>query len=54
MEHCRNPWKPNCTNEDIKLYIQIKSENLPICKDCWNKQLAEGSQEWGPDTQTTL
>ena len=53
MEHCKNPWKPNCNSEDIKLYIQIKAENLPVCKTCW-LQLAESDHEWGPDTQTTL
>ena len=52
-EHCQNPWKETCHSEDIKLYIQIKNKNLPICRDCWNK-IAVSNDEWGPETQTKM
>jgi hypothetical protein len=45
MEHCKNPWKDECKSENIKLYIQVKGENLPICQQCWNK-IADQEQEW--------
>jgi hypothetical protein len=45
MEHCKNPWKDVCKGEDIKLYIQIKGENLPICQQCWSK-IADQEEEW--------
>jgi hypothetical protein len=35
MENCKNPWKDECKSENIKLYIQVKGENLPICGKCW-------------------
>jgi hypothetical protein len=43
MEHCRNPTNGACRSEDIKLYIQVRGQNLPICQQCWNK-IAE--EEW--------
>jgi hypothetical protein len=45
MEHCKNPWKEECKSENIKLYIQLKGENLPICQQCWTK-IAEQEEEW--------
>jgi hypothetical protein len=45
MEHCKNPWIDACKSENIKLYIQIKGEKLPICQQCWNK-IADQEQEW--------
>jgi len=45
MEHCKNPWKDVCNSEDIKLYIQIKGENLPICQQCWSK-IADQEEGW--------
>lgn len=45
MEHCKNPWKNSCKNESIKLYIQMKGENLPICGQCWSK-IADAEEEW--------
>ncbi|HEX7483292.1 MAG TPA: hypothetical protein VF350_07485 [Candidatus Bathyarchaeia archaeon] len=45
MEHCKNPWKDTCDSENIKLYIQIKGENLPICQQCWSK-IADQEEEW--------
>jgi len=45
MEHCKNPWKGNCKSENIKLYIQMKGENLPICHQCWSK-IADKEEEW--------
>ncbi len=52
-DKCKNPWKQNCESEDIKLYIQINGNNLPICKECWPK-IADSDKEWGPDIQTKL
>jgi len=37
MEHCKNPWDDHCKSENIKLYIQLKGENVPICQQCWTK-----------------
>jgi len=45
MEHCKNPWRDTCNSENIKLYIQVKGENLPICQQCWSK-IAEQDEEW--------
>jgi hypothetical protein len=45
MEQCKNPWKEACHSEDIKLYIQLKGENLPICQQCWVK-IADNEQDW--------
>jgi len=45
MEHCKNPWKDDCKNENIKLYIEIKGEKLPICQQCWNR-IADQGYEW--------
>jgi len=44
MEHCKNPWDDHCKSENIKLYIQLKGENVPICKQCWVK-IAD-REEW--------
>jgi hypothetical protein len=46
MEHCKNPWKSNCKSENIKLYIQVKGEKLPICKKCWSR-IADKDFSWG-------
>ncbi|MDR0470257.1 MAG: hypothetical protein LBH79_00855 [Nitrososphaerota archaeon] len=45
MEQCKNPWNHVCVCEDIKLYIQVKGENLPICQQCWS-QIADQDEEW--------
>jgi hypothetical protein len=45
MEHCKNPWKDSCKSENIKLYIEIKGEKLPICQQCWNN-IADQEAEW--------
>jgi hypothetical protein len=37
MEHCKNPLKEACKSEDIKLYIEMNGQKLPICQQCWNK-----------------
>ena len=47
-ETCKNPWKENCNNTDIELYIQYKGEKLPICRECWT-DLAESDYEWGDE-----
>ena len=45
MEQCKNPWKNNCNSENIKLYLQIKGEKLPICHKCWSK-IATQEEDW--------
>jgi hypothetical protein len=44
-EQCQNFLKPNCSCTDIVLYIQLESERLPICKNCW-PELAELTEDW--------
>jgi hypothetical protein len=46
LEHCKNPWKNKCKNENIKLYIIVKGEKLPICRQCWNR-IADKELNWG-------
>jgi len=46
MEHCQNPWKNKCSSEDIKLYIIMKGEKLPICTQCWSS-IADKDIGWG-------
>jgi hypothetical protein len=45
MEHCKNPWKRECTNTDVEVYILFKGEKRPICRHCWGK-LSEQEFEW--------
>jgi hypothetical protein len=45
MEQCQNPWKDMCNSENIKLYIVVKGEKLPICKQCWTS-IADKEMEW--------
>lgn len=45
LEHCKNPWNESCTSEDIKVYIQLKGENVPICQHCWDK-IADADGDW--------
>jgi hypothetical protein len=45
MEHCQNPWKAACTSENINLYIMVKGEKLPICRQCWTN-IADKEVEW--------
>jgi hypothetical protein len=46
-EICKNPFKKiTCENENIKVYIQINDENLPICEQCWI-DLSISKYEWG-------
>ncbi len=45
MECCQNPWNKKCGNNDIEVYIFLKEERLPICRDCW-KEIAEKNLEW--------
>jgi hypothetical protein len=45
LEHCQNPWKDTCNSENIKLYIMVKGEKLPICRQCWTN-LADKEVEW--------
>jgi len=47
-EQCCNPIKPDCNNRDIVVYIQIASERLPVCRQCW-ENLAETNIEWGQE-----
>ena len=48
-EKCKNPWKEDCVETDIQLYILINKESLPICRLCWNK-IADSQKEWGTPT----
>ncbi|MFB3890155.1 MAG: hypothetical protein ACE14S_11740 [Candidatus Bathyarchaeia archaeon] len=45
MEHCKNPWKNDCHSENITLYIVVKGEKLPICRQCWTS-IADKEEEW--------
>jgi len=45
VERCRNPWKTNCTNTDIEVYIYFKEGSRPICSKCWDK-ISEKDIEW--------
>jgi hypothetical protein len=44
-EQCQNFLKPECGCTDIVLYIQLGSDRLPICKNCW-PELAELTEDW--------
>ncbi|MGD6805804.1 MAG: hypothetical protein ACQCN4_02465 [Candidatus Bathyarchaeia archaeon] len=48
MEVCHNPLKLNCQGTDIVVYIQVGSEKLPICRECW-RELADSDVEWGEE-----
>jgi len=48
IEHCNNPWKRSCSNQDIVVYIEYKNEQCPICSFCWLK-IADSLHEWGND-----
>jgi len=45
MERCKNPWKSDCENENIKLYIIYRGEKLPICQCCW-ESIADKDVNW--------
>ena len=45
LEQCQNPWKDTCSSENIKLYIMVEGEKLPICKQCWTN-IADKEIEW--------
>jgi len=45
LERCKNPYKHKCSSENIKLYILLKGEKLPICRQCWSS-LAEQEGDW--------
>jgi len=45
-KQCCNPLKKQCENNDIVLYMQLGSERLPICKQCWH-EMADLTIEWG-------
>ena len=49
-KQCHNPWNPECTSENIKLYIQPEETPLPVCAECWIK-IADSNKEWGKETQ---
>lgn len=45
-ETCQNPFTEHkCKSTNIKLYIQVNGERLPICENCWNK-IADSKEEW--------
>ena len=42
VECCQNPYtKKKCVNQNIKLYLQVEGELLPICSECFNKIIDE-------------
>jgi len=45
MELCKNPWNRECKNNDIEVYILLKGERVPICRQCWSK-IAIEDLEW--------
>jgi len=47
-ERCMNPWKAECGNTDIVLYIFYDGSRVPICRDCW-KRIASKKTEWSCD-----
>jgi hypothetical protein len=46
VRKCGNPWKKDCMNMDVKVYIVHKKQQLPICTQCWQEISAE-TVEWG-------
>ncbi|MCS7096188.1 MAG: hypothetical protein N3F10_05260 [Candidatus Bathyarchaeota archaeon] len=45
MEHCKNPWKKGCKNDNVEVYIMLNGDKLPICKSCWS-EIAKEDLEW--------
>ncbi len=45
IEKCQNPWKSECGNTNIEVYILHKKQQLPICTNCW-RRIAEEDYEW--------
>lgn len=45
MEHCKNPWHRDCKNGNIEVYILVKGERLPICRQCWIR-IVDKDLEW--------
>jgi hypothetical protein len=45
LEQCQNPWNGSCNSENINLYIMVKGEKLPICRQCWTS-IADKDVEW--------
>ena len=43
--NCKNPWKEQCKNSDIEVYIYYKNKRVPICRKCWTR-IAEDDIEW--------
>ena len=44
-EKCENPWKKECNNIDIEVYIYYKNNKVPICRKCW-AEIGESDREW--------
>ncbi|MFQ6068035.1 MAG: hypothetical protein ACE5KD_00670 [Candidatus Bathyarchaeia archaeon] len=45
VEKCQNPWKSECRNTDIEVYIMHEEQQLPICTHCWQR-IADENYEW--------
>jgi len=45
MEKCKNPWKENCGNTKVKLYIRYNGKLIPICDSCW-LEIIKSNREW--------
>jgi ribosome-binding protein aMBF1 (putative translation factor) len=47
-KHCMNPWKKDCQNTDVAVFIQYEGQSLPICSSCWDN-LGESNRQWSSD-----
>ena len=45
VEKCQNPWKTECRNTNIEVYILHEEQQLPICTYCW-RRIADENVEW--------
>ncbi len=45
VEKCQNPWKRECRNTNIEVYIIHEEQQLPICIGCWHR-IADEDYEW--------
>ena len=43
-ENCQNPWKNNCRNVNIEVYIVHERQQLPICTHC--KKIRDDKGYW--------
>jgi len=41
---CNNPWK-KCQNDDVAVVIKIGSNELNICRKCWD-EIGNSNRQW--------